>query len=100
VHHHASILDIVTVRNLLTNHGLHLNSQGRERLSNQIFSHIYSILEQKTDSPIPLKWKEQQKLEDTYPVSNALDQMKDQEHVRDWRTRNKLHSISIIRKGI
>jgi hypothetical protein len=81
VHHHASILDIVTVRNLLTNHGLHLNGQGKERLSNQIVSHIYSILEQKTDSPITLKWKEVQKLEGTYPVSTALDQMKDQEHM-------------------
>jgi hypothetical protein len=71
----------VTVRNLFTNHGLHLNDKGKERLSNQIVSHIYSILEQKTDSPIHLKWKEEQKLEDTYPVSNALDQMKDQQHM-------------------
>jgi hypothetical protein len=81
VHHHASILDIMTIRNLFTNHGLHLSGQGKERLSNQIVSHIYSILEQKTDSPVALKWKEEQKLEDTYPVSNASDQMKDQEHV-------------------
>jgi lysophospholipase L1-like esterase len=27
-HHHASILEIANVRNLFTNHGLHLNGQG------------------------------------------------------------------------
>jgi predicted phosphodiesterase len=47
VHHHATVLDIATVRNLFTNHGLHLNSQGKERLANQIVRCIYSILEQK-----------------------------------------------------
>jgi lysophospholipase L1-like esterase len=67
-HHHASILEIANVRNLFTNHGLHLNGQGKERLANQIVSHIYSILEWKEYSPIILNWKEEQKLEGTNTV--------------------------------
>jgi len=45
-HHHASLLEIVTNRDLYTNHGLHLNGQGKERLANQILSLILSVLEQ------------------------------------------------------
>ena len=44
-HHHASLLEIDTNRNLYTTHGLHLNGQGKERLANQIVSHILSVLE-------------------------------------------------------
>jgi len=57
VHHHTSILDIVTVRKLFTTHGLHLNGQGKEKLANRIVRHIYSILKQEEISPISLKWK-------------------------------------------
>jgi len=57
VHHHTSILDILTVRNFFTTHGLHLNGQGKEKLANQIVCHVYSILKQEEISPIPLKWK-------------------------------------------
>jgi lysophospholipase L1-like esterase len=53
-HHHASLPEIDNYRNLFTNHGLHLNGQGKERLANQIVSHIYSILEQSEGSPIIL----------------------------------------------
>ena len=53
-HHHASLLEIVTNRDLYTNHGLHLNGQGKERLANQIVSHILSILEQSEGPPIVL----------------------------------------------
>jgi hypothetical protein len=53
-HHHASILEIANVRNLFTYHGLHLNGQGKDRLANQIVSHIYSILEWREDSPLIL----------------------------------------------
>jgi lysophospholipase L1-like esterase len=44
-HHHASLLEIDTNRNLHTTHGLHLNGQGKERLANQIVFHILSVLE-------------------------------------------------------
>jgi hypothetical protein len=37
-----------------------MNGQGMEMLSNLIVSHTYSILEQKTDSPVILNWKEEQ----------------------------------------
>ena len=36
----------MTNRDLYTNHDLHLNGQGKERLANQIVSHILSVLEQ------------------------------------------------------
>ena len=51
VHHHASILNIVTIRNLFTTHGLHCNGQGKEKLANQIVCHIYSILKQEKKFP-------------------------------------------------
>jgi hypothetical protein len=35
MHQHASTLEMPNVRNLFTNHGLHLNGQGKEKLSNQ-----------------------------------------------------------------
>jgi len=58
VHHHTSVLDFMTTRNLYTSHGLHLNGQGKEKLANQIVHHVYAILKQEKDSPIPLNWKE------------------------------------------
>jgi len=58
VHHHTSVLDLTTTRNLYTSHGLHLNGQGKEKLANQIVHHVYVILKQEKDSPIPLIWKE------------------------------------------
>ena len=71
VHHHASILDIVTIRNLFTTHGLHLNGQGKEKLANQIVRRIYSILKQEKDSPLPLKWKKT--IADVMKVNNEID---------------------------
>jgi len=73
VHHHTSILDIVTVRNLFTTHGLHLNGQGKEKLANQ----IYSILKQEEISPTPLKWKKSVlDVMEVINVSNAeIDEM-------------------------
>jgi hypothetical protein len=57
VHHNTFILEMPNVRNLFTNHGLHLIGQGKEKLPNQIVCHVYSILDQKLGSPIDLKWK-------------------------------------------
>ena len=62
-HHHTSILEIDTNRNLYTTHGLHLNDQGKERLANQIVSHILSILERSEGPPIIL---------DHHPVHNEI----------------------------
>jgi len=58
VHHHTSVLDLMTTRNLYTSHGLLLNGQGKEKLVNQIVHYVYAILKQEKDSPIPLNWKE------------------------------------------
>jgi predicted AAA+ superfamily ATPase len=72
LHHQASILEIVNERNRFTNHGLHLNSQGKEMLSNLIVSHTYSILEQKTDSPIILNFTNFMSQSTLYKVSNPI----------------------------
>ena len=92
-HHHASLLEIDTNRNLYTNHGLHLNSQGKERLANQIVSHVHSVLERRKGSPIILDYhpmqnetahspeKRSEEHENIYPESNALDLMKDHNYI-------------------
>ena len=51
-HHHSSLLETDTNRKPYTTHGLHLNGQGKERLANQIVSHILSVLEQSEGPPI------------------------------------------------
>jgi lysophospholipase L1-like esterase len=77
MHHHASILEMPNVRNLFTNHRLHLNGQGKEKLSNQIVSHIYSILDQNLGSPIIPKWEKEQRSGNANIVSNELELTKD-----------------------
>ena len=49
-HHNASLLEVDTNRTLYTSHGLHLNGQGKEKLANQLVSHILSVLE-KNEGP-------------------------------------------------
>jgi hypothetical protein len=92
-HHHASLLEIDTNRNLYTNHGLHLNGQGKERLANQIVSHVHSVLERSKGSQIILGYHPMQKEtvhspekrsdehENIHPESNALDPMKDHNYI-------------------
>ena len=50
--HHASLLEVDTNRIMYTTHGLHLNGQGKERLANQLVSHILSVLEINEGPPI------------------------------------------------
>jgi hypothetical protein len=42
MHHCTFILEMPNVRNLFANHGLHLNGQGKEKLSNQSLTYIQS----------------------------------------------------------
>ena len=72
VYHHASVLRMDNDRKRFTNHGLHLNGQGKEMLSKLMVCHTYSILEQKIDPPVILNWKSDQKL--TVPL-NQVDIM-------------------------
>jgi lysophospholipase L1-like esterase len=53
---HVSIIEIVNNRFLFTKHGFNLNELGKELLSNQIVSHILSILEEDRSKPIILGW--------------------------------------------
>jgi len=62
VYQHTSVLEMDNDWKLFTNHGLHLNGQGKEMLSKLIVCHTYSVLEQRIDPPIILNWKSDQKL--------------------------------------
>ena len=42
IQHRATILEIPNIRELFTDYGLHLNGQGKEKLSNQIVAQIYT----------------------------------------------------------
>jgi hypothetical protein len=54
---HSTILDIDLHRGCFTNHGLHLNGPGKDMISKQIVSEIYSLLQEKVTVPICLEWK-------------------------------------------
>jgi pyridoxine 5'-phosphate synthase PdxJ len=47
VYQHTLVLVMDNDRKLFTNHGLHLNGQGKELLPKLIVCHRYSVLEQK-----------------------------------------------------
>ena len=46
-HQHAYLLEVDTNRTVYTTHGVHLNGQGKERLANQLLSHILTVLGKK-----------------------------------------------------
>jgi flagellar basal body-associated protein FliL len=49
---HASVIKIDPSRNLFSNHGLHLNTAGKERLAKQITACVNTILRVKEGTPI------------------------------------------------
>jgi hypothetical protein len=51
-HSHVSILEMCCGSKHFTNHGLHLNSLGKEEMAKKIVAHIYAILDQKKHTPI------------------------------------------------
>jgi len=57
---HAHFLEMDNNRNLFTNHGLHLNKLGKQLVSHQTVSLLLTTFEQKTSSPIILRWHETQ----------------------------------------
>jgi len=62
VYQRMSVLEMDNDRILFTNHGLHLNGQGKEVIFKLIVSHTYSVLEHEIDPPIILNWKSNQNL--------------------------------------
>jgi hypothetical protein len=57
---HILVLEVDQSRQFFTKHGLHLNGTGKELLSKQIVSLMYSILTAKVNPPIILNWHEEQ----------------------------------------
>ena len=55
-YNHVSILEMCCDSKHFTNHGLHLNSLGKEVMAKKIVSHIYALLDQKKNTPIILNW--------------------------------------------
>jgi hypothetical protein len=54
-HNRVSMLEMCCDSKHFTNHGLHLNSLGKEVMAKKIVSYIYAILDQKNNTPI-LSW--------------------------------------------
>ena len=46
-HQYASLINVDTSMIMYTTHGLHMNSEGKEKLANQLVSHILTVLEKK-----------------------------------------------------
>jgi len=57
---HARFLEMDNNRNLFTNHRLHLNKLGKQLVNHQIASLLLTSFEQKSSSPIILRWHETQ----------------------------------------
>jgi hypothetical protein len=57
---YVRLLEVDQSRQFFTKHGLHLNGIGKELLSKQIVSLMYSILTAKAHPPIMLDWHEEQ----------------------------------------
>jgi len=53
---HACFLETDNNRNLVTNYGLHLNKLGKQLVNHQIASLLLTTFEQKSSSPIILRW--------------------------------------------
>ena len=62
-HQHASLLNVDTNRIMYTTHGLHMNSQGKEKLANQLVSHMLTVFEKKEGPHL---------LQDHHPVSKEI----------------------------
>jgi hypothetical protein len=74
-HQHVSILEISDDENLFTTHGLHLNGLGKDKLSKQIVSLTYKILDQKKNPPITLSWNTDQSHPDTLHQGNGTNRV-------------------------
>lgn len=64
------------LRELFTNHGLHLNGKGKESLANRIVKAVKDILYVKQSTPIERKWREEEIL-----GTNAADVLVEDQNV-------------------
>jgi hypothetical protein len=69
VYQHTSVLEMDNDRKLFTDHGLHLDGQEKEILSELLVFCTCSVLEQKIDPPIILNGKSEQNL--TVPLNQV-----------------------------
>jgi hypothetical protein len=70
---HVSLTEMSTNKSYYTKHGLHMNNYGKERFAKQIAIQIAMLikLSNKSESIIPLKWKEE---------TTSLNNIPDEEH--------------------
>jgi hypothetical protein len=54
---HTSVLEINPNRKFFTQHGLHLNGRGKEKVAKQTVAQLSTILGKKAEGPISLGWK-------------------------------------------
>jgi hypothetical protein len=74
--------------------------KARKNNSNQIVSHVYSILDQNLGSPIILKWEKEQRSGNANTVSNELELTKDpgNKNEQDEPNINITDNITLARK--
>jgi len=82
---HAHFLEMDNNRNLFTNHGLHLNKLGKQLVNHQIASLLLTTFQQKSSSPIILRWHETQ---------NDNNQTCDVNQIKPYN-RNSIHNRKI-----
>lgn len=55
----ASIIEVNSERGQYSEHGLHLNSKGKDQLAKKIVNTVKDILKKTKVDPVIMKWKEQ-----------------------------------------
>jgi lysophospholipase L1-like esterase len=69
---HAYFMETDSTRTLFTNHGLHMNNLGKQLVTFQIATFLYSTFEQKKSPPISLSWYELQKCNHPAQEANSI----------------------------
>ena len=100
---HVSLVEMNTIRDYYTRHGLHLNSQGKEWLAKQIVKQIELLIKKasKVNPAIPLKWLD----ESTMLINNNIRLTSDSdsntaEGIPTYQSLNNPHRTSSRNKKV
>jgi len=100
---HVSLVEMNTIRDYYTRHGLRLNSQGKEWLAKQIVKQIELLIKKasKVNRAIPLKWLD----ESTMLINNNIRLTSDSdsntaEGIPTYQSLNNPHRTSSRNKKV
>ena len=90
-------VEVTSDRDHFTQHGLHLNSKGKEQAAKITVSSIKKIFNLQKNDPIKMSWKEEKKLKGANTVSNNVDKDGDQiiHEEKQIETRTKGRQIAL-----